>query len=342
MAECAKGIPLTSEMEKDIVELSEKISSISKSLDIFFIGKAGSGKSTLCGDILGPDAKHKPTGAMSPRPVTEDTESYQYPLKDDLLVTVYDTRGMLDGHAGGHEEKTIAQLIEVCNNDMMNGVVVVCIPMPYHGRIGAADLAPLSLLHKKVGKRVWDRTVIALTRADRYPKDDWLESKNILELEKTRLRRKFEDFLCETRDRLRECFTANEAKADPSCHIGMTEQEYDELKISILPTSTLKNVHLQAMKLVGHATWFDKLLKELCMKEKGATIIRIHWKRLLNLGEVADLVSVEHQFQPFMKSIVDVPPLLMIWKMLCVPSIKQTINAPRFESSQINEKCVCL
>lgn len=176
-----------------------------------------------------------------------------------------------------------------------------------------------------------------------YPKDEWLESKKIFELEKTCLRRKFEDYLRETRDHLRERFTANEASADPSCHIGMTEKEYDELKISILPTSTLKNVHfLQAMKLVGHATWFDKLLKELCLKEKGATIIRIHWKRLLNLGEVTDLVSVEHQFQPFIKSIVDVPTVLMIWKMLCVPSIKQTIYAPRFESSRINEKCVCL
>ena len=117
-----------------------------KSLTIVVVGKPGCGKSTLVGDILGPDVKEKPKVGEGKEPVTMETVSHKIKV-DDVTVNVCDTRGLFDTAEGGHEEITIEHVKQICTNDR-NGVLLVCIEM--HSRSDSLTAETLVHLHKIV------------------------------------------------------------------------------------------------------------------------------------------------------------------------------------------------
>ena len=84
--------------------------------------------------------------------------------------------------------------------------------------------------------------------------------------------------VCET------IFTSPENVARRQCYIGMTEKEYNDLDIPILPTSSLSK-DVSKMRAVGHEYSFYVLLVECCKREQGMALVNIHSKRLRNLPD---------------------------------------------------------
>lgn len=333
MAACLETIPL---LEEEVTEVLEADANCKGSLDIFVVGKPGSGKSSLCKDLLGPNARDVPIVDSGLVPVTECMKVYKYP-DNDCSVTITDTRGLFDGQEEGYEQATAHKLREVCQNDRKrNGVVLFCNEM-FGGRLDEACLASLAMLHKICGKEIWRYVVIALTKADMYPAVKWYPEGSFSRKNPV-LKEKFDEKLCEAKDYLRQCFTTSTAKSE--CYIGMTEEEYDALKIPILPTSELSVECLEAMKKVGHVRWFDTLLQELCTREKGMILVKIHSERLLNLGQVkAILQNITkllplHVFEYQLKYLQNnMPAALYLWKAINIYSLKKAIEAPRFQLS---------
>ena len=315
-------------------------------LDIFVLGKPGCGKSSLCGDILDQDVGDK----SSPKSVTVCVKTYKVNV-GDYEVTVTDTPGMFESTDRGNEEQIARKVQGIIANDR-NGFVIVCIEM-FAGRLtDRNNLAPLAFLHQKCGKEIWRHVIIALTKADQYPKEQWLTKKNsILTSKKEFLTECFKSYMDETKKTLRECFTGNTSVRE-DCHIGMTEEEFDELNILILPTSKLFNPFLEKMRLVGCETWFDMLLVELCKRESGLILVSVHSKRLLNLMEVRNFLSEVAEYPLIQQQVknlkIAIPPVVLLWKAFKSYSWKTAKEAPRFEvksepaNERVQNNCVCL
>ena len=266
---------------------------LKNSLEIYVVGKPGTGKSSLVSDLLGPSATVKPNVATGMRPHTMEVTQYDIPLKGGISVSVYDTPGMYDAEHNRQEMSTIKLIGNVSNNDA-SAILLVCMKM--HDRLDESAFKMIAAIekHKKQERfgisPIWRYAVIALTEADCYPREDWLESKKWWEREERILKREFEKSLQDSKDYLRELFTRPEGKARPGCLIGMTEKEFDELDIPILPTSTLK--HMSKMRAVGQEYWFDYLLVECCKREQGMALVNIHSDRLAVLpGEIVRKVE---------------------------------------------------
>ena len=257
--------------------------SAEKSLGIIMFGKPGAGKSTLVVSLLGSGAAKMPLIGSGMQPVTTATESYIVAVSDVRGVKIYDTRGIFDVSGGHHENETIRKVGEVCNNDCTGGVLLICIEM--HERIDRSTMERiLALLHRTYLKRIWKVTVIALTKADRYPESEWLRSKKWYQSKQKVLKEKFEGALREARQYLRSLFTSDT--------VGMSEEEFDELAIPILPTSQLTTDAMSKMEKVGYESWFDTLLETCCTRKQGAAFVKIHSKRLSTKRTKAASVAV--------------------------------------------------
>ena len=341
MAERLGTIPL---LEEEITEVLESDANFKGSLNIFVVGKLGSGKSSLCKDLLGsgPNDVDVPTVASGVVPITKHTKVYEYP-DDNCSVTVTDTRGLFDWQEDGYVQKTAHKLREVFqSNRKRNGVVLFCIEM-FGGRIDEACLASLAMLHKICGKEIWRYTVIALTKADFFQTEDW-DPKVLEEM--------FDEKLCEAQDYLRLCFTACTSTAKSGCYIGMTEEEYDTLNIPILPTSVLRDERMKAMKKVGYGCWFDTLLQELCTRKKGMILVKVHPRRLLNLGHIDEFFELDRTKEYFrtnfcfpetmrkcIKWVVGKSVISIVWKeFFSTYSLKVAIEAPRFQKAPAEEQ----
>ena len=320
---------------EELVPRLEEMEKLGKSLSIFTVGKSGVGKSSLIRDLLGPNAKESPVVEDGMRPRTMTENEYVIPVGDGVSVNVYDTRGMFDGLDEHHEEKTTSLVGKVCHNDL-NGVLLVCIEM--HNRLDEGNIKTIALLHQKFGMDIWRFAVIVLTKADKYPEDEWLRSKKFYQRADPILKREFENRLQECKAYLEEIFTST--KAGSQCYIGISQQEYDALKIPILPTSTLNPKANKKMEAVGHESWFDMLLLECCKQEQGAALVRIHSKRLANLSrDIVDKLDPTNvlgaEFDVLIRSIVQSPfgktALVLAWKLYWLKYSHRVINAPRFE-----------
>ena len=314
------------------------------SLRIFTAGKAGAGKSSLVCDLIGPGAKEKPAIAAGWDPCTIKVREYEIPVATGVSVYVYDTRGMFDAVAGDHEDKTTDSIGEVCRNDA-SGVLIVCIPM--HDRLDESAVETIASLHQKFGKEIWRYAVIALTKADQYPRDQWLSQGSKKWYKKTEpiLKTEFENYLQKCKNSLRTIFTSSEAGARRRCYIGMTKEEYDKLEIPILPTSTLTRDFVSKMRAVGHEYWFDLLLVECCKREQGMALVNIHSKRLNNLpDEILKLIDpngvLEPRFlefiQKLLKALGKKTPLIIAWNLYHNYKYSHSVaTAPRFETNNI-------
>ena len=113
------------------------------------------------------------------------------------------------------------------------------------------------------------------------------------------LRRRFDEELDEHRMMLKELFTRGNDKANPGCIIGLTPEQYDELKIPIIPTSEFTNKALRRMDIVGHECWFDELLVECCARDNDVGVLAIHTEWMAHLPQkVIDRMKsfVPHDF----------------------------------------------
>ena len=254
------------------------IDSGGKSLTLVVVGKPGCGKSTLVGDVLGPGVKEKPKVGEGKEPVTMGTELYKIKV-GDVTVNVCDTRGLFDTAEGGHEEKTINDVKEICTNDR-NGVLLVCIEM--HSRSDSVTAETLAYLHKKCGPQIWDFAVIVLTKANEYPEANWLQKKGKWESRGSVIKREFEKCLIDNKQHVQRLFT-DTFGIKKSCQIGMSKEKFDRLNIPIIPVSRHQQEDAKQMERVGYGSWFDHLLVECTTREKGFGLLKIHKKRLSHL-----------------------------------------------------------
>ena len=277
-----KTVPDTELLSRHVDLHLQKINKHGKSLRIYTVGTNGVGKSTLVKDLVGPKAKEVPKIAHGPKPCTMKATEYEIPVADGVSVLVYDTRGMFDDKSGEHEEATANLIGEVCNNDV-NGVLLVCMEM--YGRLGDSTIKMIAKLHHKYGKQaenIWRYAIFVLTKADRYPVE-WDDSIRWWERSAPILKENFETSLQEYKDYLRETFTMPKDKVTKECYIGMTEEQFDELEIPVLPTSTLSESALSKMIAMKQEDCFDMLLVECCRREQGVVLVNIHSERIANL-----------------------------------------------------------
>ena len=57
--------------------------------------------------------------------------------------------------------------------DKDRGVIIVCIAM--HEKMDDSTIKPLAALQNKFGYEIWTHVIIALTKADRFEAEKWLE-----------------------------------------------------------------------------------------------------------------------------------------------------------------------
>ena len=326
---------LEQQPEEELLRTAQYVEEFSKSLSIIAIGKTGTGKSTLVSDLLNPDAADKPVVKEGMEPGTNKTEGYTIQV-GDVSVKVYDTRGLSDvtqkrDGTGHHDDETVAEVGKIINNDL-NGVVLVCIQM--HERLDESTVETLARLHEMYGKKIWHHVVIALTKADRYLEDEWLESKKWHQTRRSILSTKFDESLCNAKESVRKCF---------KIHLEMKDKEYDDLGIPVLPTSKLNPKCMSKMEMVRHQEWFNMLLLECCKKESAAALVKIHAKRLKRLPvhvlQQAGYPNVGSKLLPAVQKATGASfglpiALIMAWKIYWhFHYSKQLKCAPRFEKA---------
>ena len=119
----------------------------------------------------------------------------------------------------------------------------------------------------------------------------------------------------------------------------MTEDEFDDLKIPIFPTSQLSKQALERMEQVGHGYWFDLLLIQCCRRLLGSGI-QIHRERLSQLPpqllvqeydeEVQRCLSRKEIPRLISQKVLDHPkPLTYMYD--CTRSYSSTDKKTRFE-----------
>ena len=204
-----------------------------------------------------------------------------------------------------------------------------------------STLKPLIFLHRQFGRKIWPYVIIALTKADRYEEDKWLE-------DRPRGKSKLEHLVCRFNEEVRRCkrylqaiFTGEEMK--PRYRIEMTKREYNELKIPVIPTSQLGINEMTKMSQVGYDYWFDELLLHCCARDKDVAIIQIHPKRMANIpSEVLRKVDVAlakkaNAFIEWARKTRIAPGLMnfiavIVWVYYCKVRHKKYINLPRFQA----------
>ena len=231
-----------------------------KSVSIIMLGKSGSGKTSLSSAIADMELD---TTITSTRRVLSQV--------DGGSVNIFDTHGLT-----GISE-TILDNAMISSHSKV--VIILCMDM--YEELDESLLKALTLFHRKFGRKFWLRVIIALTKADCYEEHKWLMSK----LESGALEDKFEVDLEKWRTILREKFTAKVDRVEPSCHIGMTDREFNlVLNIPVIPTSQLNPYALERMQQVGHGYWFDVLLIKCCQRLRAQNCaLQVHRSRLSQL-----------------------------------------------------------
>lgn len=329
----------------------ERLEARTNELAIFTVGRAGAGKTQLLCDILGSSlpATEKPKPATGMRPGTKQTTEYKIQV-GRVNVSIYDTRGMWDACATGHEHQTATEIREKICNGQGNGILIVCLEM--HERLNFDTIRTLSLIHTVCGEGIWRFAVIALTKADKYPSDRWLrtgiEPRKWWHMFITGpiLRRHFLSCLENARNYIKEIFTSTTISNE--CQIGMSEDEFDRLNIPIVPTSTLDRREvtnaMDRMVTVGYEKWFDTLLTHCCTRETGLSLIDIHSSRCsflsksYRLPEIVDKEEYDEVYK-IVASKVTQGVCFVTWKIYWTFYYSSRINnKPRFMPAKTSRK----
>ena len=229
-------------------------------------------------------------------------------------VAVIDARGLFDGHvhADAQDDDTVRAIGRVLDKDrrgLGSGVIIVCMAM--HERLDESTIKTLVALQNKFGYEIWTHVIIALTKADRFEAEKWLEEKPGKEGKGAYLRQKFEEEVEKRRTMLKDLFTRGNDKAQPDCIIGLTPEQYDE---PIMPTSELQKKALKKMDEVGHELWFDQLLVQCCARDNDLGLLAIHTQRMAHLPrKVIDGIKsfIPHEFME--RALKETHNTLMQW-----------------------------
>ena len=308
-----------------------------KNITIFLFGKAGSGKSSLGKSIVGIEAEDVPREVSGWVPFkTEDTHFCT--TVGNVDVTIVDTRGLCDGLEDAKDYETVQLMGDVLNNDR-SGVIIVCLEM--HQRIDESTLKPLIFLHKQFGMAIWAHVIIALTKADRYEEDKWLENRPRGKSKAEYLVCRFHEEVKVRKQYLQTIFTSEEMK--PRYRIGMTKREFKELQIPVIPTSQLRRTEIRKMTKVGHDYWFDELLLHCCARDRDVGIIQIHPERMTNIPSEV-LRKVDEALAKSASAFVEwarkkrIEPGLqkiaaaLVWSCYWRSYYKKLIASPRFQA----------
>ena len=172
------------------------------------------------------------------------------------------------------------------------------------------------------GRDFWFHVVIALTKADRYEAHKWLSKPAVYPLN-------FEKDLQNYRRVLKKKFTATADQVEPSCHIGMTETEFDQ--IPIVPTSELNKISMDRMNQVGWGYWFDVLLIK-CSQTILGSRLQIHRDRLSKLPpEILQQELGEDMHKEILSKRSRLITNYFRWQSYCT-SVK---TMPRFEMNDM-------
>ena len=324
-------------VEREVTRLYDTLNE-RKNITIFLFGKAGSGKSSLGKSIVGIDAEDAPREVSGWAP-SKTEDAYFRMTVGNVDVTIVDTRGLCDGLEDAKDYETVQQMGDVLTNDR-SGVILVCLEM--HQRIDESTLKPLVFLHRQFGREIWPHVIIALTKADRYEEDKWLENCPKGKSRPAYLVHRFHEEVEICKRHLQTIFTSDEMK--PRYRIRMTECEFEELQIPVVPTSQLRETEMSKMAKVGHDYWFNELLLHCCARDNGAGIIQIHPKRLTNipndvLRKVDEtLAKKANDFVEWaLKKRMMKPGLMkyaavLVWSCYLRLYYKKLITSPRFQA----------
>lgn len=237
---------------------------LSKSLSFVIAGNSGVGKTSLVEALINQQSVVHQMNELAPGPDPVSKKITHYSLRvADVTVNVYDSPGI---NEGGKQE----ELITIINDKIMmndsNGILILCFEM-YERMIDCQKI--IAEIHEKCGIEVWNSALIVLTKADKYPAV-WKKSTQ------KELQQKFEEILEKSKEYLKKSFTSD--------LIGMTEDTFKELDIPILPTSLLKDEKIIIMEKLGQENWFNILLIQCCLREKGKGFLDINSTRLSKIN----------------------------------------------------------
>ena len=248
-----------------------------QSVTICAYGKPGSGKTSIVSNIVNDEDMKTNDGWDS---VTKTTNRVRIEV-DEVSVNVVDTQGVTSSASAAADNLLQDETTELVGRIATNeckGLVIICFEM--YARVDESTLKSLAVIYQKFGRYFFRHAIIALTKADLYDEDVWLKLPRHGMSKKQFLQIKFAEEVEKRKTSLKRLFTD---QVRPSCRIGMTEEEFDELQIPVIPTSRLNKKSMDRMKQVGHGYWFDLLLIKCCQKLQGSGLIKIHEERLSKL-----------------------------------------------------------
>ena len=145
-----------------ILAARELLTNTGSRITFLVVGKTGEGKSTLVNSFVGKEVCT--TGDLTA--TTQELREVRHTI-NGVDVSIYDTRGMLDGDGVDDE------IFESIQGVSMN-LLLLCVSMRDRAN-SQATKSIISMITKKLGITIWENAAIILTRANE--RRDWIEQR---------------------------------------------------------------------------------------------------------------------------------------------------------------------
>lgn len=150
------------EVDKALLEDSNKLMESETSLGIMLLGKPGIGKSTLVNALVGSEvAEVSPTGSIETEGFTKALKKYDFPL-NKATINIWDTPGLLDPTID--TQKILSDVKDQCKNI---DLYLFCIDMSQTRFLPGNTVSEMiKEINKTVGSSIWKKTLIILVQAN--------------------------------------------------------------------------------------------------------------------------------------------------------------------------------